>query len=49
MKHAEASDADLLRRINRLKNLAQSATVLLLGLLVAAVVLGLVGAALAGR
>jgi type II secretory pathway component PulF len=49
MKHSEASDADLLKKINRLKNLVQSATVLLLGVLVAGVLLGLVGAALAGR
>jgi len=49
MKDAEAADADLLRRINRVKNVAQSATILLLGLLVAGALLGFVGPALAGH
>ncbi len=47
MKHAEAGDADLLRRISRLKNVVQSLTILVLGVLVAGALLGLVGAALA--
>jgi hypothetical protein len=37
------------RRINRVKNVAQSATILLLGLLVAGALLGFVGPALAGH
>ena len=49
MKHAETGDADLLRRIDRLKNVAQSATILVLGVLVAGAALGFVGPALAGR
>jgi type IV pilus assembly protein PilC len=49
LKHAEAGDADLIGRINRLKNVVQSATILVLGLLVAGAVLGLVGAALEVR
>jgi hypothetical protein len=47
MKHSEAEDADLLKRITRVKNVAQSATVLLLGALIAGAVLGFVGPALA--
>jgi hypothetical protein len=39
----------LLRRIDRLKNVAQSATILVLGVLVAGAALGFVGPALAGR
>ena len=46
MKHAEAGDAELLGRISRLKNVVQSATILVLGLLAAGALLGLVGAAL---
>jgi type II secretory pathway component PulF len=49
MKLAEASDADLLRRINRLKNVVQSAAILVLTALVAGALLGLVGPALACR
>ena len=49
MKDAEAADADLLRRINRVKNAAQSATILLLGLLIAGALLGFVGLALASH
>ena len=49
MKHAEAGDADLFRRINRLKNAVQSATILVLGVLVAGALLGLVEAALVGH
>ena len=49
MKDAEAADADLLRRINRVKNATQSAAILLLGLLVACALLGFVGPALAGH
>jgi type II secretory pathway component PulF len=49
MKHAAAGDADLLKSINRLKNVVQSATILVLGLLVAGAALGFVGPALAGR
>jgi type II secretory pathway component PulF len=49
MKHAETGDADLLRRFDRLKNVAQSATILVLGVLVAGAALGFVGPALAGR
>ena len=47
MKNAAAADADLLKRINRVKNVVQSATVLLLGVLIAVAVLGFVGPALA--
>jgi type II secretory pathway component PulF len=49
MKLAEASDADLLSRINRLKNVVQSAAILVLTALVAGALLGLVGPALACR
>jgi len=49
MKHAEAGDADLFKKIDRLKNVMQSATILVLGVLIAGVLLGLVGAALEGR
>ena len=49
MKHAEAGDSDLLRRIDRLRNVAQSVTILVLGVLVAGAMLGIVGPALAGR
>ena len=49
LKHAEASDADLLKSIDRLKNVAQSATILVLGLLVAGATLGIVGPTLAGH
>lgn len=48
MKQAETVDADLLKRIDRVKNLVQSVTVLVLGLLIAGAVLGFVGPALAG-
>jgi type II secretory pathway component PulF len=49
MKDAEVADADLLRRIRRVKNAAQLATILLLGLLVAGALLGFVGPVLAGH
>ena len=49
MKHAEAADAELLRRINRVGSMVQSATVLVLGLLIAGAVLGFVGPALAAK
>jgi type II secretory pathway component PulF len=49
MKHAEAADAELLRRINRVGSMVQSATVLVLGLLIAGAVLGFVGPALAAN
>jgi type II secretory pathway component PulF len=44
LKHAEADDADLFRRINRVKNVVQSVTILVLGVLVAGAMMGLVGA-----
>jgi type IV pilus assembly protein PilC len=43
MKHAEAGDADLLKQISRVKTVAQSATVLLLGLVIAGALAGFVG------
>ena len=46
-KHSEAGDADLLRSINRLKSVVQSATILVLGALIAGALLGFVGPALA--
>jgi len=49
MKHAEASDAQLLRGINRVKHVVQSATILVLSVLVACAILALVGPALLHR
>jgi type IV pilus assembly protein PilC len=43
LKHAEAGDADLLKQISRVKTVAQSATVLLLGVVIAGALLGFVG------
>jgi type IV pilus assembly protein PilC len=43
MKHAEAGDANLLKRINQVKTVAQSVTVLLLGVAIAGALLGFVG------
>jgi type II secretory pathway component PulF len=49
MKHAEASDAELLRSVRRLKNVMESVTILVLGLLVTGAVLGFVGPAFLDR
>jgi type II secretory pathway component PulF len=43
MKHAETGDADLLKHISRVKTVAQSATILVLGLLIAGALLGIAG------
>ncbi|GEM_PF-5487645 len=43
MKHAETGDADLLKHISRAKTVAQSATVLLLGVVIAGALVGFVG------
>jgi type IV pilus assembly protein PilC len=43
MKHAEAGDADLLKHISRVKTVAQSVTVLLLGVVIAGALMGFVG------
>jgi type IV pilus assembly protein PilC len=43
MKHAETGDADLLKHISRVKTVAQSVTILVLGLLIAGALLGIVG------
>ena len=45
MKHAESADSALLLSINRVKNIAQSLAILVLGVLIAGAVLGLVGPA----
>ncbi|HEX7598797.1 MAG TPA: type II secretion system F family protein [Polyangia bacterium] len=45
LKHAESSDAELLRSITRLKSIVQSLIILVLGLLSAGAVFGLVGPA----
>ena len=43
MKHSETGDADLLKHISRVKTVAQSVTILVLGVLVAGGLLGSVG------
>jgi type II secretory pathway component PulF len=43
MKHAEIGDAELLKHIGRVKTVAQSVTILVLGLLIAGALLGIVG------
>jgi len=43
LKHAEAGDADLLKHISRVKTVAQSVTVLLVGIVIAGALLGFVG------
>jgi len=43
LKHAEAGDADLLKQISRVKTVAHSVTVLLIGVAMAGALLGFVG------
>jgi type II secretory pathway component PulF len=43
MRYAETGDADLLKHISRVKTVAQSATILVLGLLIAGALLGIAG------